>query len=155
MMSEKQFKKMDKLGLSLQDLFMEKHRFINKKVREISNINIDFSPQKKHLQEQFEALYDLAEQTDATFLGAVKAQQRKQEKGLEQLEKRLLRAQKRKLKDQVMRMTDLKFELFPNDSLQERQTNFSEFYLELGTDLIDVLKKHLDPLDLRFTVLRY
>ena len=155
LMSEKQHTKMEKLGLSLEDLFLEKHRFINKKVREISNVNIDFSPQKEHLQEQFEALYKLAEQTDATFLGAVKAQQRKQEKGLEHLEKRLLRAQKRKLKDQVMRMTDLKFQLFPNDSLQERQVNFSQFYLELGPDLIDALKKHLDPLDLRFTILRY
>ena len=155
LMSEKQYKKMQKLGLNLEDLFLEKHRFINKKVREISNINIDFGPQKKHLQEQFEALHDLAEQTDATFLGAVKAQQRKQEKGLEHLEQRLLRAQKRKLKDQVMRMTDLKFQLFPNDSLQERQVNFSEFYLEIGPSLIDDIKKQLDPLDLRFTVLRY
>ena len=155
LMSEKQYKKMGKLGLNMQDLFLEKHQFINKKVREISNINIDFGQQKKHLKEQFEALHELAEQTDATFLGAVKAQQRKQEKGLEHLEKRLLRAQKRKLKDQVKRMTDLKVQLFPNDSLQERQANFSEFYLEIGTDLIDELKKHLDPLDLRFTILRY
>lgn len=155
LMSEKQYKKMGKLGLSLQDLFLEKHRFINKKVREISNINIDFGPQKKHLEEQFEALYEMAKHTDATFLGAVKAQQRKQVKGLEYLEKRLLRAQKRKLKDQVSRMTDLKFQLFPNGSLQERQANFSEFYLELGADMIDEIKKHLDPLDLRFTVLRY
>lgn len=155
LMSEKQHKKMGKLGLSLQDLFLEKHRFINKKVREISNINIDFSPQKKHLQEQFEALYELAEQTDITFLGAVKAQERKQLKGLEHLERRLLRAQKRKLKDQVKRMTELKFQLFPNGSLQERQANFSEFYLELGPELIDAIKANLDPLDLRFTILRY
>ena len=155
LMSEKQYEKMGKLGLELSDLFLDKNRFINKKVREISNIDIDFSPQKNHLKEQFEAMHKLAEQTDASFLGAVKAQERKQLKGLDHLEKRLLRAQKRKLRDQVKRMTDLKIQLFPNDSLQERQVNFSEFYLEMGPELITELKKHLDPLDLRFTVLRY
>lgn len=155
LMSEKQHNKMKKLGLKLSDLFLEKHRFINKKVREISNIDIDLSEQKEHLRAQFESLHKLAEQTDVSFLGAVKAQERKQIKGLEHLEKRLLKAQKRKLEDQVTRMTDLQYELFPNGSLQERQVNFSEFYLELGENFIPELKKNLDPLDLRFTVLRY
>ena len=155
LMSDKQYNKMDKLGLELSDLFLEKHRFINKKVREISNIDIDLSQQKAQLREQFEGLHKLALETDASFLGAVKAQERKQIKGLESLEKRLLQAQKRKLKDQVTRMADLQYELFPNGSLQERLMNFSEFYLEMGTNFIADLKKNLDPLDLRFTILRY
>ncbi|MDH3795422.1 MAG: bacillithiol biosynthesis cysteine-adding enzyme BshC, partial [Flavobacteriaceae bacterium] len=121
----------------------------------ISNILIDFSPQKEILNEQFGHLHELAAQTDTSFLGAVKAQERKQIKGLEHLEKRLLKAQKRKLKDQVVRMTEIQQALFPNGSLQERQINFSEFYLELGDDLLAGLQKNLDPLDLRFTVLRY
>ena len=35
---------------------------------------IDFSDQKKHLKQQFENLYSIAKQTDASFLGAVAAQ---------------------------------------------------------------------------------
>ena len=155
LMSEKQHRKMKKLGLQLSDLFLEKHRFINKKVREISNIDIDLSEQKEHLRVQFKTLRELAKETDASFLGAVNAQEQKQINGLEYLEKRLLKAQKRKLKDQVIRMTNLQYELFPNGSLQERQVNFSEYYLEMGEDFIPELKKNLDPLDLRFTVLRY
>ena len=127
--------------------------FINKKVREISNIDIDFTPQKKHLQDQFKQLYELAKQTDKSFLGAVKAQERKQIKGLEHLEKRLLKAQKRKLRDEVSRMINIQNELFPNQSLQERYTNFSELYLQFGELLIKQLIENLNPLEMDFKVL--
>nr|WP_299167953.1 bacillithiol biosynthesis cysteine-adding enzyme BshC [uncultured Allomuricauda sp.] len=153
-MTEKQAKKVEKLSLKISDLFLKQNSFINKRIREISNIDIDFSPQQKHLEEQFQALYKLAEETDKTFVNAVKAQEVKQKKGLDALEKRLLQAQKRKLKDHVIRMTDMQNELFPNLSLQERQLNFSELYLELGNQLIPELMDSLDPLSNSFTLLK-
>ncbi len=153
--SDKQSRKMKKLGLKIDDLFLKQNSFINKRIREISNIDIDFSSQKKHLEEQFHTMYSIAEETDRSFLGAVKAQELKQKKGLDALEKRLLQAQKRKLKDQVIRMTDLQNELFPNQSLQERQFNFSELYLELGEYLIPELMENLDPLAEKFLILRH
>lgn len=148
-----QSKKLKKLNISNEDIFLKRDAFINKKVREISNINIDFSSQKQHLVKQFEALYKLAEQTDKSFLGAVKAQEAKQLNGLDKLEKRLLKAQKKALSDQVSRMTELQNELFPNGSLQERSTNFSEFYLEYGDSLVPGLIENLKPLDLEFLIL--
>ena len=131
---------------------MKQHELINKKVRQISNIDIDLSPQKLHLEQQFQDLYKLAEETDRSFLGAVKAQEVKQLKGLQKLEKRLLKAQKRKLEDEVKRITHLQNQLFPNGSLQERQVNFSEFYLEYGEDLLRELKKDLRPLEFKFNI---
>ena len=154
-MSEKMRKKLAKLQLSIEDIFMDQNSLINKKIREISNINIDFSDQRKHLRDQFADMHTIADKTDPSFLGAVKAQEAKQLKGLDHLEKRLLKAQKRKLKDHVIRMTDLQNQLFPNGNLQERMLNFSELYLEFGSTLIPSLIKELDPLDLRFTVLTY
>lgn len=151
--TKKQAKKLENLNISNTDIFLERDTFINKKVREISNIDIDFSPQKKHLKAQFEDLYELAKETDKSFLGAVKAQEVKQLKGLEHLEKRLLKAQKRKLTDEVSRMIDIKNELFPNQGLQERNANFSEFYLEHGEQLIPNLLENLEPLDSQFVVL--
>ncbi|MCH4552954.1 bacillithiol biosynthesis cysteine-adding enzyme BshC [Aestuariibaculum lutulentum] len=152
--TESQHKKLQNLNISTSDIFLKQSTFINKKVREISNIDIDFSEQKDTLQKQFEDLYTLAEQTDKSFLGAVKAQEIKQIKGLESLEKRLLKAQKKALVDQVSRMTDLQNELFPNQSLQERNTNFSQFYLEYGAQLIPELIKHLNPLNKEFSLLK-
>nr|WP_299341916.1 bacillithiol biosynthesis cysteine-adding enzyme BshC [Allomuricauda sp.] len=155
LITEKQSKKVEKLNLDVKHLFLKQNSFINKKIREISNIDIDFSSQKKHLQEQFTQMHELAEETDKSFIGAVKAQEVKQLKGLDALEKRLLKAQKRKLKDHVVRMTDIQNELFPNQSLQERQLNFSEAYLELGQGLVSELIDQMDPLQLSFLVLRH
>ncbi|TMM55967.1 bacillithiol biosynthesis cysteine-adding enzyme BshC [Maribacter algarum] len=152
--TKKQHGKLDKMNIPVADLFLKQHSFINKKIRNISNIDIDFSPQKQVLEEHFKALYEVAERTDASFLGAVKAQEIKQKKGLDNLEKRLLKAQKRKLKDHVVRMTEIQNELFPGQSLQERNLNFSELYLELGEDLIPSLIKALKPLELEFTIIK-
>ena len=155
LLSEKEYKKIQNLGLQPADLFLEQNTLINKRIREISNIDIDFSKQKEHLKQQFDELYRLAEETDKSFLGAVKAQEVKQLKGLDKLEKRLLKAQKTKLKDQVIRMTALQNHLFPNQSLQERSLNFSELYMEMGEKLIPFLINALNPLHQEFLVLKY
>ena len=155
MITEKQSEKVEKMELKVAHLFLKQHSLINKKIRDISNIDVDFTPQKKLLEEQFKHLYELAEQTDQSFLGAVKAQEVKQKKGLDNLEKRLLKAQKRKLKDHVTRLTQLQNELFPNQSLQERQLNFSEMYLEMGDAFIPLLLETLDPFCGEFIVLKH
>ncbi|MCG2460822.1 bacillithiol biosynthesis cysteine-adding enzyme BshC [Flavobacteriaceae bacterium F89] len=152
--SAKQRNKLDRMSLEVSSLFLGQSALINKKIREISNINIDFSPQKKFLEEQFKDLYQLAEQTDKSFLGAVKAQEVKQLKGLDHLEHRLLKAQKRKLRDQVLRLTALQDELFPDHSLQERNLNFSELYLEYGKELVPKLLQALKPLSGDFTIIQ-
>lgn len=149
----KQEEKRRKLDIKPEELFLRSHELINRKVRKISNINIDFSPQKKHLTEQFRELYALADQTDKSFLGAVRAQEVKQLKGLDNLEKRLLLAQRRKLQDEVSRITSLQNELFPNQGLQERHHNFSEFYLRYGDELVPSLIRELDPLAFKFDIL--
>ena len=150
--TQKQADKQQNINVSDKDLFLKQNNFINKRVRKISNIDIDFSKQIKHLQKQFADLHQLAEQTDKSFIGAVKAQEAKQIKGLNHLEKRLLRAQKKKLANQIERATDLQNQLFPNKSLQERNTNFSELYLEFGEHLIPELLKALQPLKGKFTI---
>lgn len=153
LMTQKQQQKCKKLGIELTDLFGEQHQLIEKKTREVSEIVIDFTPQKQYLKKQFEDLYKLAKKTDNSFLGAVGAQERKQIKGLEHLEKRLLKAQKRKLADELNRVRILQDELFPEQNLQERVENFVRFYEEYGADLLSLLYKELKPLQLKFDVL--
>ncbi|MFV8325501.1 bacillithiol biosynthesis cysteine-adding enzyme BshC [Flavobacterium sp. ZS1P14] len=151
--SEKQAKKADKLDLTWKDLFLKQAHLINSKTKQLSEFPIDLANLKEQLQKQFEILYEIANKTDDSFIGAVKAQEIKQTKGLENLEKRLLRAQKRKLSDILHRITDLQNELFPNQSLQERQANFSEFYLENGALLIPALLQQLKPLQSNFEII--
>jgi len=148
--TEKQAKKADKLDLDWTDLFSKQVHLVNNRTSKLSEFPIDLATLKEQLQQQFESLYAIAHQTDNSFMGAVKAQETKQMKGLANLEKRLLKAQKRKLSAVLERITDLQNELFPNQSLQERQTNFSEFYLEYGENLIPRLIEQLKPLDHTF-----
>jgi bacillithiol biosynthesis cysteine-adding enzyme BshC len=155
LISEKQSLKAKKIQVTLEDLFNKQTLLIDKKIKEISDIEIDFTIQKEFLQQQFNALKEIAKQTDVSFVGAVNAQEAKQLKGLNVLEKRLLKAQKRKLSDQVNRLSTLQDELFPKQHLEERTRNFSEYYLELGTNLIPMLFNALDPLNFNFCVIEY
>ena len=151
--TQKQSQKADKLDLNWGNLFYKQTDLINNLTQKLSDFPIDFSEQKKYLELQFEKLYVIANQTDKSFLGAVKAQEIKQKKGLEKLEKRLLKAQKRKFDEELVRIKDLQNQLFPNQSLQERQVNFSEFYLDFGNSFIDKLFVTLKPLEQEFNVL--
>jgi bacillithiol biosynthesis cysteine-adding enzyme BshC len=151
--TEKQNKKADKLNLSWSDLFTKQTTLVNRITQKLSEFPIDFTEQKGVLKKQFETLLELANHTDQSFLGAVKAQETKQIKGLETLEKKLLIAQKRKYHDELKRIIDLQNELFPNQSLQERQANFSEFYLENGERLIPEIMSQLKPLEQNFNVI--
>jgi bacillithiol biosynthesis cysteine-adding enzyme BshC len=151
--TEKQVKKADKLELTWSDLFSKQKVLINNVTKKASQFPIDLTDQKEQLRKQFQALFELAGQTDQSFVGAVKAQEVKQTKGLENLEKRLLKAQKRKHSDTLVRATDLQNELFPNKSLQERQVNFSEFYLETGDDLVPTIIAKLRPLEQNFDII--
>ncbi len=81
------------------------------------------------------------------------AQERKQIKGLESLQKKLLNAEKKRQKNLVNRVTELQNQLVPNENLEERQRNFSEYYLEYGGTFLTDLKTALKPLDLDFTIL--
>ncbi|MDT8347711.1 MAG: bacillithiol biosynthesis BshC, partial [Flavobacteriaceae bacterium] len=138
--TDKNLKKIQKLKLEPKDLLLSEAE-LSKKVTQVnSKIVIDFSKQKKHLQQQFEALYTIAQKTDASFLGAVAAQERKQIKGLEQLEKRLLKAQKRNLEDYVKRAQKLKASIFNRAGLQERIVNILELQTKTNVSVIDYLQ---------------
>ena len=151
--SDKQAKKADALNLTWNDLFLPQPELVNRKMSEISEFELHLLPQKLALQKQFADLFALAQKTDKSFSGAVKAQEAKQLKGLDNLEKRLLKAQKRKHADDLERITDLQNELFPFQGLQERKTNFSEFYLQTGPQLIPLLLSRLKPLEQQFDVI--
>lgn len=154
MATEKQAAKADKLQLTWRDLFLNQQALFTQKTKLLSEFTIDFSAQKEVLKKQFEDLHKIAEATDKSFLGAVKAQETKQIKGLENLEKRLLKAEKRIHQEQLNRIIALQNELFPNQSLQERKVNFSEFYVEFGEELIKKLLTELKPLEQEFKIIQ-
>ena len=152
-LSEKQAKKLSNLNITKEEIFLNQHELLSKKVIENSDLEISFKDKKEFLKKQFLELKEVATKTDVTFLNAVNAQERKQIKGLENLEKRLLKAEKKRQNDLIERITKLQNSLLPNQSLEERQRNFSDYYLEYGNTFIKTLKTVLKPLELEFTIL--
>lgn len=154
LVSQKSIKKLKKLNLKIQDLFQSPDELKRQYIKQVSEIKIDFSPQKKHLSQQFENLYKLAEKTDKSFLNAIAAQEKKQHNGLDKLEKRLLKAQKRKMDDETKRVSKLQDKLFPHQKLQERHINFCELYLFYGKDFKTQLLETLNPFDYQFSIIK-
>lgn len=151
--TEKQVKKLNKLQLTWSDVFAPAEVLLQKKSAELSDVSFDFDAQRQVLQQQFDQLRALAQQTDASFIGAVNAQEKKQIKGLDHLEKRLQKAEKKKNKEVLDRILAIQLELFPKNSLQERYYNFAQFYQESGDDLIQKLVEQLRPLDHDFDII--
>ena len=109
---------------------------------------------KKILNQNFNELHELSDKIDKSFIGALRAQEKKQIKGLEKLEKRILKAIKKDNKDKLDRLKNLQEHLFPNKNLQEREINFTEFFKDTGFQFVDILYKHINPFNLKFSVIR-
>ncbi|MBN09467.1 MAG: bacillithiol biosynthesis cysteine-adding enzyme BshC [Flavobacteriaceae bacterium] len=144
-----------KMKIDYYDLFLTKEKFIENKVKEISDVNLDLQFLKKSLADQFKYFEDIVSKTDSSFVGAVKAQKAKQYKGIDQLEKRLLKAQKRKLREQVVKLEKIYNELFPNNILQERNDNFFDHFFNNSYNFIPDLLNSFDPLGKEFTLLEF
>ena len=154
LVTKKQSSKLEKLNLNWKDIFLNRETLLNNKTKELSKFTVDFSEQKEILKKQFKLVNEIANQTDPSFLGAVKAQEVKQLKGLYNLEKRLLKAEKRIYKEKLERITQIQNQLFPNQGLQERTANFSSFCDEIDSfdSFLDQLQTELQPLSHHFSV---
>ena len=110
-------------------------------------------PTKNALKNQFKVLDGIASKTDSSFLGAVNAQKKKQFNGIDKLEKRLLKAQRRKMSLIENDLKNLYNEIYPDDIFQERKLNFIDIYLRYGDTFFKSLFNNIDLFDKKFLVL--
>ena len=155
LINSKLSEKINKLRINSKDLFLDKNLLISKVIKENSKISLELNFLKKQLEIQFNYLEELINKTDKSFKGAVLAQKKKQNKGIINLEKKLLKSQKRKMDDYVQRTNLIYESIFPNSDLQERQLNFFELYESEGEVILSNLKKAIDPFNENFTILNY
>lgn len=142
--------KRKKLGLDWAEVFASTAELTQLAIARNTTETLDLSPQKADLQHLFTQLKELANQTDKSFANAVVAQEVKQLNGLAALEKRLLKAHKRKHHELTTRVQALKEEHFPGGGLQERKLNFAQFYQEAGADFIPTIFTTFKPLEQHF-----
>jgi bacillithiol biosynthesis cysteine-adding enzyme BshC len=131
--------KLERSGLMWFQLFKPLHEIERSVVQSKSTLDLELTEHLATLELMFVQLEDLAAQTDGSMKGAVAAQRAKQIKGLENLKQKLLRAEKRRLADELARIEALKAVLFPHGVFQERRDHFSTHYLERGEELFQQL----------------
>lgn len=146
-------KHMAKLELNPKDLFTPIEQAKADYVKGRAPMDTELEPYEVKLQNMFNDLEEVAQLTDKSMLGAVNAQRQKQLNGLENLKKKLIRAEKKRQDISMRRFDKIYGTLFPNGSLQERYCNLSEIYEEEGSLFIEKLKKELQPLNFSFAVL--
>ena len=146
-------KKIEQLELSITDIFQPQDELMNRIVKEKSENPVSLNGNFEKASELFEHIKVQALRVDTTLSRHVAAIEARSLKALQELEKKMLRAEKRKYADLQKQLEKLKAALFPNNGLQERVENFSLFYAKWGKGFIEDLYKHSLTLEQEFTVL--
>ena len=73
---------------------------------------------------------------------------------LKELEKKMLRAEKRKFETEQRAVEKIKAALFPDNNLQERVENIALFYSKYGKEFIDILFDHSLAVEQQFGILQ-
>lgn len=145
-------KKLDKLGLTATDLFQDGHQLVKSFVKENADTNLNLIQEKENLTILFKTVLEKGKAIDPSLEGAVKAEETKQLKSLEQMEARFVKAEKRNQEVKVSQINNLQERLFPSNSLQERKVNFLTYYMNYGPSFFGQLKDALNPLEKQFII---
>ena len=144
-------KKIDKLGISIEELFADEVTLRKTFVEQNSENSLSLAFEIDDVSEIFERILKKSMAVDQTMKGAVEAEKSKVIGSLENLEKRIKKAEERNQETSVTQLLALKQKLFPDGGLQERKENFLNFYLNDNLFIIKLLAE-FDPLDYRFNV---
>ena len=150
--SKSNTKKLRKLPIDLTDLFLDFKNLKDKFVRENSDTPFSLEEENQALQKLYKNIADKAVAVDKSLEGFIGAEGQKSLKGLQNIEKRLKKAEEQKLEVSINQLERLKLSLFPNGGLQERHDNLLSIYIN-QPEFIDVLIEKFDPFDYRFNVL--
>lgn len=101
----------------------------------------------------FEKLKLRAYKIDPTLAASTEAVRARLKKALNNLEQKLIKAEKRNHEGALSQIDNLRQKYFPGNSLQERTENFGLLYTRHGDKLITDLVRNFKPLDFKFTVL--
>jgi bacillithiol biosynthesis cysteine-adding enzyme BshC len=136
-MNSKQQHKLDELGISISDLFKDETVLANEMVVKWTDKPLSLNNEVSQSKELFAHLKKLAGSVDKSLVQHVHALETDMLKKIDSLEKKMLRAERKKQTVQLQRIWKLKSELFPSNNLQERVDNFMPYYAAYGKSLIE------------------
>jgi bacillithiol biosynthesis cysteine-adding enzyme BshC len=147
-------KRLEKLELSILDLFQEAHVLRAKFIDKHTNNLLDLGDEQERLSTLMSKIAQKAQAIDETLEPAVLAEETRWQKGLERLTKKMRKAEERNQETGLRQLAAVKQDLFPGGHWQERYTNFLEFYLS-DPAFLEKLYAAFDPLTFELTVLNH
>jgi bacillithiol synthase len=145
--------KIAKMDLKPAELFKETDQLKNDWIKKHSSHNLTLSEEWRELNAVFEKIKLRSFKIDNTLAPSAEAVKSRLKHAVDNLEKKLVKAEKRNYETSLVQVEQIKNDLFPKGSLQERTENFGLFYVKWGQTFIDELVKHFEPLDFKFTVI--
>ena len=145
--------KIEKLGLTEKDIFKSEWELLDKLVKEKSGHQLSLSKEKEDLKEFYRKQQELVSQVDKGLKQHIAALEAKALKKLDALEKKMVRAEKRKFAEEQRQLHELKQSLFPNGDLQERVENFMPYYARFGREFLQIILDNSLTLEQEFTIL--
>jgi len=146
-------KKLNKLDISVESVFQKTDDLITQYVKSNTESEISLAAEKAQLENFFEPIIAKAKSVDATLEKAAIGEMTRQIKSLSNLEKKLLRAEKRNFETKTNQIRSIQSNLFPMNKLQERHDNFMCFWAEMGRNFFDTFLEEVNPWNEAFTVL--
>lgn len=140
-------------GLEIADLFHSEEKLLNELVKRASAHQLSMENELVLAERYYETLKERARPVDPTLVQHVEALQAKALRPLREMEKKLLKAEKRKFSDQQRQIHALRTALFPSGGLQERVDNFMPWYATRGAAFIKDIYEQSPTLEQVFVVL--
>ncbi|HUQ66042.1 MAG TPA: bacillithiol biosynthesis cysteine-adding enzyme BshC [Flavitalea sp.] len=152
-LEEKWKERLDKLRIPVTDIFKEERILLNELVKRESEKQLTLAGEITNVTSYYDKLKTVARQVDDTLTTHVAALQTRAIKPLHELEKKLLRAERRKYEVEERQLNAMKKVLFPNNSLQERVDNFMPYYAKWGKVFLQWIYEHSLTLEQDFVVI--
>lgn len=150
---KEQAAKIERMDLDAAALFKQDDELKTEWIKKHSNHNLSLAGEWREMSAIFEKIKLRSYKIDPSLSPSASAVQARLKHAIDNLEKKLIKAEKRNYTVRLEQLSAVKVELFPKDSLQERTENFGLMYVKWGQSFIDELIHHFEPLDFEFTVL--
>ncbi|MBC7903259.1 MAG: bacillithiol biosynthesis cysteine-adding enzyme BshC [Gemmatimonadaceae bacterium] len=153
LVEDKYSERISKLSLDVKDFFQNANVILTSVVKRKMNGSLELQDEVTEVGNMYAQLRKKAEKIDKSLTRHISALEVKTLKPLKELEKKMLRAEKRKYEDQHRQIQAVRTALFPSDSLQERIESFMPWYAQHGRAFLDCILQNSPALTDGFVIL--
>ena len=150
----KEAQQLQKMHINTINLFKGRPQvIIDSFVKANSVHHLQINTQIAAIEAQYALIKEQAAAIDASLVDHIEALSHKQAQKLLQVQKKMLRAEKRKYEVEQQQITKIMEQLFPGGSLQERTENIADWYKIYGTHFVSAIVENSDDFSKGFTLL--